>query len=127
MVSSQFSVVSCQSDNSTLCSSLTALVNCGLLVQLPVLDAVRLVGAGAEALAALGFVGLVVALAPDRLAVALEGQDVGGDAVQKPPVVADHHGAAAEGEQRLLQRAQRVHVEVVRRLVEQEQVAPAAE
>jgi hypothetical protein len=58
-----------------------------------------------------------------HLAVALEGQDVRGDAVQEPAIVADDDGAAGEVEQGLLERAQRVHVEVVRGLVEEEQVA----
>ncbi len=40
--------------------------------------------------------GLVVALEPDNLAVAFEGHDVRGDAVEDPAVVADHHGAAAK-------------------------------
>ena len=53
-----------------------------------VLDAVRLVGFGAEAAAAVGFVIGVVALEPVDLAVALEGEDVGRDAVEKPAVVA---------------------------------------
>ena len=39
----------------------------------------------------------------------------------------DDHRAAGEVEQRLLERAQRVDVEVVRRLVEQQQVAAAAQ
>src|SRR5437764_15437954 len=67
-----------------------------LAVQLPVLDPVRLLGVDAQALLALGLVHLVVALAPDRLAVALERQDVRRDAVQEPAVVADHHRTAAE-------------------------------
>jgi hypothetical protein len=37
--------------------------------------------------------------------------------------VADHHGAAREVEQRVFQRAQRLDVEVVGRLVEQQHVA----
>jgi hypothetical protein len=62
------------------------------------------------------------------LAVALEGEDVGGDAVEEPAVVADDHGAAGEFlEQRVLERAQGVDVEVVGRLVEQQQVAAALE
>jgi hypothetical protein len=41
--------------------------------------------------------------------------------------VRDHDGAAREVSERLLERAQRVDVEVVRRLVEQEHVAAAAQ
>ena len=87
----------------------------------------RLIGLRAEALLALRFVGLVVAFAPDGLAVALEGEDVRGDAVEEPAVVADDHGAAAEVEQGVFQGAQRIDVEVVGRLVEQQQVAAAAQ
>src|SRR6202166_4517333 len=59
------------------------------------------------------------------MAVAFESQHVGGDAVEKEAVVADDDGAAGEIEQRLFERAQRVDVEVVGRLVEQEQVRAA--
>ena len=57
--------------------------------QLLVLDAVRLVGGGAELLAAPLLVLGEVALEPADLAVALERQDVRGDAVEEPAVVAD--------------------------------------
>src|SRR5690606_14035937 len=86
------------------------------------LDPVRLVRFRAQAPAAVGLVALEVALEPDDLAVALEGQDVRGDAVDKPAVVADDHGAAGELQQRLLERPERVDVEVVGRLVEQQQI-----
>src|SRR3984957_18033603 len=66
-----------------------------------------------------------IALEPFDMAVAFEGQHVGGDAVQKEAVVAYDDGAAGEVEQRLFERAQRVDVEVVGRLVEQEQVRAA--
>jgi hypothetical protein len=95
--------------------------------QLFVPNPVRLVGVGAETLLALGLVALVVALAPDGFAVSLEREHVRGDAVEKPAVVADDHGAAAEVEQRFLERPQRIDVEVVGRLVEQQQVAAALE
>src|SRR5262245_7516364 len=61
-----------------------------------VLDAVRLVGRAAELLVAPLLVLAEVALEPAHLAVALERQNVGGDAVQEPAVVADHHDAARE-------------------------------
>src|SRR5262249_42014379 len=88
--------------------------------QLPVLDAVGLVGVGAEAALAVGLVVLVVALEPDDLAVALEREHVRRDAVEEPAVVADHDRAAREAEKSLLECAQRVHVEVVRGLVEEQ-------
>src|SRR6185312_14004169 len=66
---------------------------------------------------------LIVALEPDDLRVALEGEDVGRDAIEEPAVVGDHDGASRKAEQRLLERTQRLDVEVVGRLVEQQQVA----
>ena len=57
------------------------------------------------------------------LAVALEGQDVRRDPVQEPAVVADDDDAAGKRLEAGLQRAQRVDVQVVGRLVEQQHVA----
>src|SRR5689334_16118245 len=59
--------------------------------QLLVLDSVGLVGGLAQFLAALLHVGLVVALEPAHLPFPFEGEDVRGDAVEEPAVVADHH------------------------------------
>ncbi len=70
---------------------------------------------------------LVVALEPDHFGIALEGQDVRGDAVEEPAVVRDHHCAAREVQQRILERAQRLHVQIVGRLVEQQHVAAGAQ
>src|SRR5262245_27730680 len=76
----------------------------------------------AQALLLIGLVLLVVAGVEEPLRVAFGGEDVGADAVEEPAVVADHHHRAGELEQRVLQGAQRLHVEVVRRLVEQQHV-----
>src|SRR5713101_5299560 len=85
----------------------------------------RLVGVAAQTAVAVGLVILVVALEPFDVAVALEGQHVGGDAVEEPAIMADDHRTAGEIDQRLFQRAQRVDVEVVGRLVEQQHVGAA--
>src|SRR6266498_519234 len=95
--------------------------------QLAVLDPVRLFGFRPQAALAVRLVVLVVPLEPDHPAVAFEGQHVGGDAVEEPAVVADHDRASREAEEGLLERAQGVHVEVVRGLVEEEQVPAALE
>src|SRR5215213_9210477 len=95
--------------------------------ELLVRDAVRAVRLGAQALVAVLLVRLEVALEPHDLRVALEREHVRADAVQEVPVVGDDHRAAREVEQRLLERAQRVDVEVVRRLVEEQHVAAALE
>ena len=59
------------------------------------------------------------AFEPVHLAVALEGEDVGADAVHEPTVVADDYGTAAVVLDGLLQRAERVHVQVVGGFVKQ--------
>src|SRR5581483_3557573 len=67
------------------------------------------------------------ALEPRHVRLALECEDVRGDAIEEPAVVRDHDCAPGEIEERVLERAQRVDIEVVRRLVEQEEVAAAAQ
>ena len=56
------------------------------------------------------------------MAIALEGQDVGGDTIQEPTVMAHHHRRAREFRQRLFQRPQGIDVEIVGGLVEQKEV-----
>src|ERR671916_14212 len=92
-----------------------------------VLDAAGLVGLGAQLLVAPRLVLAEVALEPPHLALALEREDVGGDAVEEPAVVADDHGAAGIGLQRVLERPQGVDVQVVGGLVEQQDVAAGAQ
>src|SRR5947207_11357475 len=75
--------------------------------QLLVPDPMRLVRVHALAALEIRRVLAVVPLEPDHLAVALERQDVGRDAVEEPAVVADDHGAAREAEQGLLEAPQR--------------------
>ena len=88
-------------------------------------DAVRLVRVAAEAPVPLGFVVAEVPLEQTHDGLTLEREHVGGDPVQEPPVVADHDRTPGKAEQGLLQGSERVDVEVVRRLVQQQHV-PAA-
>ena len=77
-----------------------------------------------QALNAVGLIGLEVALEPVPVARILVGalprQNVRGNTVQKHTVVANDHAAARELEQRGLERGQRLDVQVVRGLVEQQ-------
>ena len=71
-------------------------------------------------------VALEVAFEPEPLAlfeVAFPCEDVGTGAVQEPAVVGNDHSAARERLQRVFQRAEGLHVQVVGRLIEQDQVA----
>ena len=90
-------------------------------------DAVRPGGLGAEAVDLVLLVGLEVALVPEPVRAALPGQDVRRHPVEEPPVVAGDDRAAGEFEQRVLQARQRLHVQVVGRLVQQQQVAALLE
>ncbi|AFJ34468.1 30S ribosomal protein S5 [Mycobacterium sp. H4Y] len=72
-----------------------------------------------------------VALEPEPLGlvvvVTLPREDVGAGAVQEPPVVRNHHRAAGELLEGVLQRAQGFDVEVVGGLVEQDEVSALLE
>src|SRR5690554_4540058 len=73
-----------------------------------VLDPMGLVGVGARLLLTEGFVLTEVAFEPPHLRVAFEGEHMGGDAVEEPPVVADDHRAAGESLEGVFERPQRV-------------------
>src|SRR5512137_772711 len=81
----------------------------------------------AEAFLLVVLVLAVVAVEEGPLRVALGGQDVRGDAVEEPAIVRYDEHAACELEQRFLERAQRLDVEVVRRLVEKQHIATLEE
>ena len=91
-----------------------------------VAKAVGLVGLDAQTLLAIRLVVAEVALPPTHLGVTLEGQDVGGDAVEEPAVVADDQDAPGKAQQGLFQGTQGIDIEVVGRLVEQQHVAPGS-
>src|SRR5712691_12676909 len=96
--------------------------NLGLARQLAVMNAVRLRGVDAEAFTFVLFVLAVVSIEPEDARLPLERQDVRGHAIEKPAIVGDDDGASGEILQRFLERAKRVDVEVVRRLIEQQHV-----
>src|ERR1700683_769043 len=70
---------------------------------------------------------LEITLEPLDMAVAFEGQDMGGDTIEEPAVMADDDRAAGEILQRLFQRTQRVDIEIVGGLVEQQYVGAGLE
>src|SRR5690349_17830872 len=61
-----------------------------------VADALRLGCFFAEALALVRFVLLIVAVEEHHLRIAFEREDVGGDAIEEPAIVRDHHDRARE-------------------------------
>ena len=87
----------------------------------------RLVGVDPEAALLVGFVILVIAFEPFDVAVDFERQNVGGDAVEEPAIMADDHGAAGELFQRRFQRSQRIDIQIVGRFVQQQQIGARLE
>jgi hypothetical protein len=70
--------------------------------ELLVAYAVRCLSVRSEPSFSVSLILLIVALKPDHLTVPLEGDDVCGDTVKEPPIVAYHYGAAREIEKRFL-------------------------
>ena len=48
---------------------------------------------------------------------------MGGDTIEEPAIVRDHHHAAAEFHQRIFQRAQGFHVQIIGGFIEQQHIA----
>ena len=95
--------------------------------QVPVLDPMRLDGRSTQASAAVGFIVGIISFEPYHSAITLKSQNVCGDAIQKPSIVTDDHGASGEIFERFLKSAQRVHIEIIRRLVEKQNVGSLLE
>src|SRR5882724_90366 len=93
--------------------------SCQGLVAYPV----RLSGILALALLVILNILLIVAFEPDNLGVALEGEDMCCNAIEEPAIVRNDHRAARERHQRVLEGAQRFDIQVIGRLVEQQDVA----
>ena len=72
------------------------------------------------------FVLRIAALEEEDLTIALEGKNVGTDTVEEPAVVADNHSTTGKCLQTFLQGTQRVHVDIVGWLIEEQCVPPAS-
>src|SRR5450759_4885941 len=64
----------------------------------------------------------ITTLEPHRLRIPLERQYVRRDAIQEPAIVRDDNRAPRETNQRLLERTERVDIQIISRLVEQQQI-----
>ena len=87
-----------------------------------VLDPVRPIGFDAQTLLPVRFVLRVVPVVPGHLALSFKGKHMRGDPVKEPAVVGDHHRTAGKVHKSLFQRAQGVHIEIIRRLIQQQDV-----
>ena len=68
-------------------------------------DATRSVGLIPQAAAAIGLIVLPVTRQPDDFTVAFKGQDMGGDAIEEPAIVAYDDDATTEGKNRIFERS----------------------
>src|SRR6185436_17545106 len=82
----------------------------------------RRLGSRSESRFSINLVIGIIPLKPNHFAITLEREYVRRDAIEKPPIVRNHHRTTREILERLFQRAQRVDVEIVCRLIEQQHV-----
>ena len=80
----------------------------------------RLIGIAAFALLKILEVTRIVARKPMHMTIALEGHDMGRDPVEKPAIMGDNNRATGKSLQRFFQRANRIHIEIIGGLVEQQ-------
>src|SRR5262245_27057038 len=64
----------------------------------------------------------IVAVQPDNLAVDFEGKDISRDPIQESTIVRDDNYTASKTFHRLFERAQSVHIHIVRWFIEQQNV-----
>src|SRR4029078_336514 len=95
--------------------------------ELAITNAVRLIRFLAETLLSVGLVVAIVAFEPDHFAVAFKRQHVRRDPVEKPPVVTADHRTTGEILKTFFQCSQRIDVEIVRWLIENDEVGPFLE
>ena len=69
------------------------------------------------------FILRIAALEEEDLTIALEGKNVSTDSVEESAVVADYHSTTGKCLQTFLQGTQRVHVDIVGWLIEEQYVA----
>ena len=96
-----------------------------LLHQGLVFDAVRLVGERSQPALPVCLIILIVPLKPDYLRISFKGQNVRGDPVEEPAVVADDNCAAGKGQERIFERTERVDIQVIGRFIQQQKVSAA--
>ena len=69
------------------------------------------------------FVFSKISFKPTHLAIAFKDQQMGTDPIQKEAIMADHHGAAREIDNRFFQGSHGIDIKVIGRFIEQNEVA----
>ena len=92
------------------------------MLKLFVAEAMRFVCVDAQPLVPLTLVCFKVALTDVHVTVSLKRNDVRRETIQKPAIVRDHNNATRKASDTFFQRTQRVDVEIVRWLIQEQQV-----
>src|SRR5262245_33151379 len=93
--------------------------------QSSIFDPMRPVGLRTEPPTTIGFIVLVIALEPYDAAVTFESEHVRSDAIEEPSIVADDHGTTCVVDKRFFEGPERVDIQVIGGLIEQQQVRTA--
>ena len=93
--------------------------------EFPVFDSMRLVSFLALPSTKILQIAGIVSVEPMHRAIAFEREDVRRNAIQEPSIVRHHDRATREVLQPFLQRTNRVHIEIVRRFIKQNQIRAA--
>ena len=87
----------------------------------------RTIGIGTESFMPLFLVDLVIPFAPDNGTVRFKGQNMCRNPNQKPAIMANDNGTAAEVGQTFFKSSQRINVQIVGGFVEQHQVSTGSQ
>ena len=87
-----------------------------------VFDPVGLIGRDSKTTLSIRLILGIVSLEPDNVALPFKRQNMGGDPIEKPPVMADHNHRARKVFEGLLQCSQGIHIQVIRGLVQKKDI-----
>ena len=81
-----------------------------------------LIGGDSEAGLSVGLILGIVTFEPGDGAIAFKRQNMGGDPIEEPAIMADHHHRASKIFECLLQCSEGVHIQVIRRFVQKKDI-----
>ena len=87
----------------------------------------RFIGADTQTFSALFFIGCKVAFAPMDIPVTFEGEDMRRQTIKEPAIVANNNRTAGVVRDRFFESSKRIDIEIVRRLVQQQDIGTAAQ
>jgi hypothetical protein len=83
---------------------------------------VGLIGRDPKTALSIGLILGITSFEPDNVALPFKSQNMSGDPIKEPPVMADHNHRSSKIFESLLQCPQGIYIEVIRRFVEKKDV-----